>query len=75
VTSGSQDPANLAQHPFGVLEVMEHMDAPDQADARVRDGQQGAVGDRDGGLAERLGGPISVVLDPDRTKTGRPHPA
>lgn len=68
MAAGPQHPADLAQHAVGLLEVMEHVDAPHQTDAGIGKRQLGAVGDRHRRLAKGLGGAVLVVLDADRAQ-------
>ena len=75
MTSGPKHPPGLGQDPIGFLEVMEHVDAPDETDAAVGHGQSGTVGDGHRRLPQRLGGAVLVVLDADGPQPGRLHAA
>lgn len=75
VTSGPQHPPGLGQDPIRFLEVVEHVDAPDQTDTAIGQRQAGAVGNGNGRLAQCLGRTVLVVLDADGPEAGRPHPA
>lgn len=75
VPARPQDPAGLGQHPIGLFEVVEHVDAPHQADAGVGERQGGPVGHGHRRLGQRFRGAFLVVFDPDRAQAGGPHPS
>ncbi len=75
VAARAQDPTGLGQHPFRLLQVVEHVDAPHQADAGGGQRQSGAVGHRHRRLAQRLGGAGLVSLDADGPQAAGTHPA
>jgi len=74
VAARPQDPPHLGQHPGRLLQMVQDVDAPHQADTGVGQGQAGAVGHRYRRLGEGLGGAVPVVLDPDRLQAGGAHP-
>ncbi len=74
VAARAQDPTGLGEHPFRLLQVVEHVDAPHQADAGVGQWEGCAVGHRHRRLPQRLGRAGLVVLDADGAQAGGAHP-
>lgn len=70
-----QHPAYFGQDPGGLLEVVEHVDAPHEAHTGVGQRQAGGVGYRHRRLQQRLSGTVLVVLYPDGIEAGGTHPA
>lgn len=73
VAPRAQHPADLGQHLLGVLQVVQHVDAPHQAHAGVGQGQGGPVGHRHRGLGQGVGGAGLVVLDADGIEAPGAH--
>lgn len=69
----AQDPPDLGEDALGLLEMVQDVDAPDEAEGPVGYGEVGAVGNRGRRLAAGDRGARRVVLEPHRPQPGGGH--